>query len=335
MQEIEISKIKIGKRHRKEFGDIQSLADSIREIGLLQPIGITEDNELIFGERRIKAMQILEQNTILARVIPIKNLVEGEFHENEHHKGFTVSERVAIGNAIEKLLGNRRGRRTDLELQDNCPEVKPGIQTRDIAAQKAGFNNYRTYERAKAVVEHGAPELVEKMDSGQVSVSAAATVTKNIPKEQQAGLTPIEVRKTAKLLSSAGKQPAEAGTGGMVIESDGSIAIYMTPEQHAQSQIWFAFKEGLWSLATLEVTPAELLAIVPDYQQYNVSDRIKKVVPWLETFYQLWMEHRENVQYTIIAQGDSGRDQPSDANRRRTVTSDSLENLFEAQGLGS
>jgi hypothetical protein len=41
-------------------------------------------------------------------------------------------------------------------------------------AERAGFGNARTYEQAKQVVEHGAPELVEKVDSGAASISAAA-----------------------------------------------------------------------------------------------------------------------------------------------------------------
>jgi hypothetical protein len=35
-----------------------------------------------------------------------------------------------------------------LELQENFPEIK-GKQTRDLAAEKAGFGNARTYEQAK------------------------------------------------------------------------------------------------------------------------------------------------------------------------------------------
>ena len=57
MQEIRISSIKIGSRHRKDLGDLHSLARSIRKEGLLQPVGITEDGELIFGERRLLAVR--------------------------------------------------------------------------------------------------------------------------------------------------------------------------------------------------------------------------------------------------------------------------------------
>lgn len=52
LQSLKISDIKVGNRHRKDMGDLTSLADSIKEKGLLQPIGVTEKLELVFGERR-------------------------------------------------------------------------------------------------------------------------------------------------------------------------------------------------------------------------------------------------------------------------------------------
>jgi len=38
--EIAISEIKIGKRFRKDLGDIQSLADSMKELELFNPVTI-------------------------------------------------------------------------------------------------------------------------------------------------------------------------------------------------------------------------------------------------------------------------------------------------------
>jgi hypothetical protein len=57
LKEIKIADIKIGKRHRKDMGDLNVLADSIRRLGLLQPIGVTEDFKLVFGERRLRAQR--------------------------------------------------------------------------------------------------------------------------------------------------------------------------------------------------------------------------------------------------------------------------------------
>jgi len=50
---VKIADIKIGNRFRKDLGDIKTLAGCIQEIGLLQPIVVNQDNELIAGQRRL------------------------------------------------------------------------------------------------------------------------------------------------------------------------------------------------------------------------------------------------------------------------------------------
>ena len=51
---VDISSIKVGVRHRKDLGDITSLKASIADIGLLHPIVVRPDMELIAGERRLE-----------------------------------------------------------------------------------------------------------------------------------------------------------------------------------------------------------------------------------------------------------------------------------------
>jgi ParB family chromosome partitioning protein len=94
---LKVADISIGARHRKQHGDLQLLADSIAAVGLLQPIGITKHRELVFGERRLLACRdILGWSEIPARIVNVRSIVEGEFHENEVRKDFTPGERVAI-----------------------------------------------------------------------------------------------------------------------------------------------------------------------------------------------------------------------------------------------
>ena len=42
----------VRNRYRKDFGDLDELMESIKSLGLLQSIGITKDNVLVFGQRR-------------------------------------------------------------------------------------------------------------------------------------------------------------------------------------------------------------------------------------------------------------------------------------------
>jgi len=187
LKQIRISSIKVGKRHRKDMGDLAALAESIRDEGLLQPIGVTEDMELVFGERRLRATRdVLKKKTILARIVDVSSILTGEFTENEVRKDFTPSERVAIGKAIERQIGNRQGQRTDLGHLENFPEVQRGQTTREIAADKAGFGNDKTYRQAAKVVQNGSVRLIQAMDEGRVSISAASILAEADDREQEA-----------------------------------------------------------------------------------------------------------------------------------------------------
>lgn len=177
--------MKVENRFRKDFGDIDSLAASISELGLLQPIGIDSSYRLVFGERRLRACQALGMEKIPARTVHLDSILKGELAENEFRKDFTHSERVAIGEAIEHELEGRTGR-PSVETKENFPELPQG-QTRDIAAKVAGFGNGKTYEQAKKVTNEAAPELVQAMDEGRASISAAASLL-SLPKDQQSAV---------------------------------------------------------------------------------------------------------------------------------------------------
>jgi N6-adenosine-specific RNA methylase IME4/ParB-like chromosome segregation protein Spo0J len=103
--DIAINEIKVGERHRRDLGDIEELAASIAQVGLLQPIALTLDGHLIAGERRLRAVQLLGWRSIPSTLIPLNldQIVRGEFAENAVRKNFTLSEAVAIKRALEPL----------------------------------------------------------------------------------------------------------------------------------------------------------------------------------------------------------------------------------------
>jgi hypothetical protein len=128
----------------------------------------------------MKCARSATDSTALARIVDVASIVEGEFTENQVRKDFTPSERVAIGKAIEELIGSRQGKSDDASLVEIFPQVAEGSKTREVAAKAAGFGNDKTYRDAKKVVEEAVPELLAAMDAGTVSVSAAAKLT-NLP----------------------------------------------------------------------------------------------------------------------------------------------------------
>lgn len=185
-------------RYRKDFGDIAALAASIESIGLLHPIVIDGAYRLICGERRIKAYQHLGRDTIPARFVNLDSIISGEHAENELRKDFTPSERVEIGLALERELGERRGgdRKSNAKNLDIDPDMS-GKRTDTVAAEKSGFGNPETYRQAKKVVEDATPEVVEAMDSGAVSVNLAAQFVALPQEEKQEAVEAIAAQPDA------------------------------------------------------------------------------------------------------------------------------------------
>jgi ParB family chromosome partitioning protein len=64
-----VADVIVGDRARKDYGDLTSLVESIREHGLLQPIGVLPGNRLLFGGRRLEACRALGR-THIPNVIP-------------------------------------------------------------------------------------------------------------------------------------------------------------------------------------------------------------------------------------------------------------------------
>src|SRR5205807_649917 len=64
---IPVAEIKV-PRDRRDPGDVAELADSIRELGLLQPITVTPDYRLVAGGRRLRAFKALRLPEIPAVV---------------------------------------------------------------------------------------------------------------------------------------------------------------------------------------------------------------------------------------------------------------------------
>jgi ParB family chromosome partitioning protein len=67
-----IDQIRVGKRIRRDMGDIAGLAQSIADLGLLTPILVTPDNKLLAGERRLRACKLLGWKTISVTVVKVR-----------------------------------------------------------------------------------------------------------------------------------------------------------------------------------------------------------------------------------------------------------------------
>lgn len=156
---IPLSTVVVNERHREVLGDIDALAASIAELGLLQPIGVTPDMRLVYGERRLRACKLLGWETVPVVVLDGFEsevaCLKAERDENTCRKEMTWSELVALANDLRPKLAAeakaRQGTRTD--LQEPCaPASTKSGRTREILAEDLGVS-HATLGRAMAIVE--------------------------------------------------------------------------------------------------------------------------------------------------------------------------------------
>jgi ParB-like chromosome segregation protein Spo0J len=155
------------------MGDIDALAASMAELGLLHPIVVNADGELVAGKRRLRAAERLGWTEIPVTVVNLDAVVRGEFAENACRKDFTLSEAVAIKRALEPLekTAAKERQRESKGRGKKGGQVAPPFRGRaaDKAAKAMGMAR-RTLEKAEAVVEAAEAEpdkygkLLEQMD---------------------------------------------------------------------------------------------------------------------------------------------------------------------------
>lgn len=196
---VSIEEIKVGERARADLGDLTDLIKSIEDIGLIHPIVVTADRELIAGGRRLEACRKLGMIrvpvSVAEHITDAAGLLTAERDENTCRKDMTPSELVAIGRALEKLkkpeaaarqkatrlagrsaagapvfggvpenpTENRNGPSPDL-----AAEIEAGRT--DVLVSKALGIGKSSYWRAKSLVraaqdgDEKAAEAVEQMD---------------------------------------------------------------------------------------------------------------------------------------------------------------------------
>jgi DNA modification methylase len=99
-------------RIREDLGEIQELADSISQRGLLQPIILDEHNNIIAGFRRFLAMRLLKWDKIpyvLRSALPPTERLAIEIEENTKRKQFTWQEEAAGMNKLHTMMVTLKG----------------------------------------------------------------------------------------------------------------------------------------------------------------------------------------------------------------------------------
>jgi hypothetical protein len=106
-------------------------------------ICVDENNHLIYGLEAIEAAKKQGKKSVLAWRISLLNLQNGKYEIYDLKKAFDLMERTAIGSALDKYLGERRGRRN----VENSPHFH--IKTRRLITELLGFGSDYTYRQLR------------------------------------------------------------------------------------------------------------------------------------------------------------------------------------------
>lgn len=195
---ININEIKVSDRIRKDFGNIQELADDIKQNGLINPPVVTPDNyELIAGERRLRAMKLLGYNQIEVRPMAVKDAehqLNLEISENETRKDFSKAERIDYARRLERVESLKaRERQATLtggsnpQLTQNFVEAEKG-EVVDIVAEKLNIGSGEQYRKEKFIVENKSNLSTEdfaEWDEGKLSTNKVFLKIKEQLKEKE------------------------------------------------------------------------------------------------------------------------------------------------------
>lgn len=132
---VPVEKVWWDKRYRTDLGDIESLAASFKEKGVLQPITVTPEFELLAGERRITAAKLAQLTHIPALIRKKEDVVDAreiELMENVFRKDPNWDEECALIQEIDRLYKEKHlewsGRKTAQLLGKGVASVSRALQ---------------------------------------------------------------------------------------------------------------------------------------------------------------------------------------------------------------
>jgi len=180
---VQIAKIKITNRVRKEIAKIAELSEDIRANGLINPITVMSltsgehEYQLLAGLRRLRATEMLGHNEIAVNIVTpadAEAMLRIEISENEQREPFTFSEQVDYGRMLEDIIkAKAQERMLSGKRSDDTDPVNHGAEgqgrSRDIIGSKIGMSGMQ-YDRAKYIAENAPPEIIEELDKGERTI---------------------------------------------------------------------------------------------------------------------------------------------------------------------
>jgi len=192
-----------------EGEEYEALVADIKLNGLLHPI-ILLDGKILDGRNRYRAcLDAVVKPATVSYSGPMKPL-DYVISVNLKRRHLDEGQRSMIGFKVTEIFAEaERVRQLTNQLQNQTKRVDPPNPKRHVEAAAKVMNVSAVgIERARAVYKTGSPDLVGRVNRGEVAVSVAAKVAR-MPQEQQAkvvNLTEPQLRGSVKKFERAKRE---------------------------------------------------------------------------------------------------------------------------------
>ena len=282
MTKEEIKKINIQELHPftdhpykvEDNEEMYALRDSIYQCGLLSPILVRPraegGYEVISGHRRVRALQLLNVDSIEARVCDMtdEEAILVMVDSNLHREHILPSEK-AKAYKMKMDAMKRQGERTDLTLSPMA--TKSAIDSAAEIGSAAGESRDQVfrYIRLNLLI----PELLDMVDEGRIAFRPAVELSHLQEQEQYDLLTTIESEDATPSLSQAIRLKRLSQDGKLDMDT---IFDIMTEEKPNQKETVKIHREKLDKYFGRNVSVSQIEATIIRLLEQERTRQIKK-----------------------------------------------------------
>jgi ParB/RepB/Spo0J family partition protein len=231
---IPISKIKVDRRTRTAFGDMEGLVESIKDKGIIQPLTISDRYKLLAGERRFRAAKEAGLKEVPCIIRPHTEPVdelEIELIENIFRENFTFDERALHIKKLYDYCATKKidwsGRKLAKLLNRSTMSVQRDLKLAEYLAVVPELKDAKSQDEALRTIKHlEEQQIVTELRRRQETAS------------DRGKLDMLRVAKANYRIGDTFKGMAELKSGGMIhfIELDPPYAIDLVEAKGGASQ---------------------------------------------------------------------------------------------------
>lgn len=165
--------------------DLSRLVDDIKAHGQREPIR-TYDGAILDGRNRFRACELAGIDPWIepSAATTDEDALRESVSANLHRRHLTASQRAMVGAALEPMFAKLAKERMLAGKADPTANLPEGREAREDAANAVNVSP-RSVQYAKAVTEHGTPELRAAVVAGDIAVSAASQASTLAPDAQR------------------------------------------------------------------------------------------------------------------------------------------------------